>query len=244
VIVVDDGSTDDTASVMAQYGGRLRYIRQANQGVAAARNVGCRVAAGEYLSFLDDDDLYLPHKIERQVRLLNDRPALGLVHFGDPVQFIDDVLDHLPDRALGLRRYWPEILCNLYTRMAMQSYGRGDIALAKSQFRQIFDPACAAPMQPEVFVKSLTYAAIHLPVPNPAQFIDVVLDNLPAEAAGLRCIRVRTLNKVHIKLSREASMTGRRGQAVHHYLSALRYRPISISDRRTATLLLKVLASG
>lgn len=80
VIVVDDGSTDDTAMVMTQYAGRVTYLKQANQDVAAARNTGIRAASGEYLTFLDDDDLIMPTKIERQVRVLASRPEVGLVH--------------------------------------------------------------------------------------------------------------------------------------------------------------------
>jgi glycosyltransferase involved in cell wall biosynthesis len=80
IIVVDDGSTDDTPPIMAQYAGRVIYLQQANQGVAAARNTGVRAATGEYLTFLDDDDLILPAKVERQVQVLSSRPEIGLVH--------------------------------------------------------------------------------------------------------------------------------------------------------------------
>jgi hypothetical protein len=82
IIVVDDGSTDDTTSMMAQYAGRVTYIRQANEGVEAARNRGIQAASGEYMTFLDDDDLLLPTKLERQVQVLENRPNIGLVHCG------------------------------------------------------------------------------------------------------------------------------------------------------------------
>lgn len=80
VIVVDDGSTDDTGDLMAKYTGRVTYLRQANRNAAAARNTGFRAASGEYLTFLDDDDLILPTKIERQAQVLASRPGVGLVH--------------------------------------------------------------------------------------------------------------------------------------------------------------------
>jgi len=70
VIVVDDGSKDDTLPRLKQYGDRIRVVSQANAGPAAARNRGIAVAQGELIAFLDSDDLWLSTKIERQVALL------------------------------------------------------------------------------------------------------------------------------------------------------------------------------
>jgi glycosyltransferase involved in cell wall biosynthesis len=82
IIVVDDDSTDDTAAVIEQYAGRVIYIKQANQGASVARNTGFQAASGEYINFLDDDDLLMPTKIERQVQVLDSHPEIGLVHCG------------------------------------------------------------------------------------------------------------------------------------------------------------------
>ena len=70
VIVVDDGSKDDTVARLKQYGERIRVIGQPNAGPAAARNRGIATARGELIAFLDSDDLWLPEKTERQVALL------------------------------------------------------------------------------------------------------------------------------------------------------------------------------
>lgn len=70
VIVVDDGSNDDTLARLQRYGNRIRVVSQANSGPAAARNRGIAVARGDLIAFLDSDDFWLPSKIERQVALM------------------------------------------------------------------------------------------------------------------------------------------------------------------------------
>src|SRR6266571_2191250 len=70
LIIVDDGSTDDTQSKLRQYGDRIRVVKQSNAGPAVARNHGARLARGEIIAFQDSDDLWKPTKLERQVTLL------------------------------------------------------------------------------------------------------------------------------------------------------------------------------
>lgn len=79
VIVVDDGSTDDTRERLAAYGDRVRYIHQQNRGLSAARNTGIRAAEGHYIALLDSDDLWLPDKLERQMTLAVQQPDTGLI---------------------------------------------------------------------------------------------------------------------------------------------------------------------
>ena len=87
VIVVDDGSTDDSLDVLARYGDRIQVLRQKNEGPSAARNAGIRVARGRYVAFLDADDDWLPEKLSRQVALIESDPATGVV--GCWIRFTD-----------------------------------------------------------------------------------------------------------------------------------------------------------
>lgn len=79
IIVVDDGSTDGTGSALARYGRQICYIPQENQGESVARNHGIKCARGEYIAFLDSDDLWHPTKLARQLVSLRENPSVGLV---------------------------------------------------------------------------------------------------------------------------------------------------------------------
>jgi glycosyltransferase involved in cell wall biosynthesis len=76
VIVVNDGSTDDTQDVIASFGQRIYCVEQTNQGLPAARNTGIRSARGDWIALLDADDLWLPDKLERQMELVKNVPTL------------------------------------------------------------------------------------------------------------------------------------------------------------------------
>jgi glycosyltransferase involved in cell wall biosynthesis len=86
-IVVDDGSTDGTAEVLSKYQDKISYMYQERSERSKARNEGFRHSKGDCIAFLDSDDVWLPTKIEKQVRVLNEQPDVGLVYTG--VQFID-----------------------------------------------------------------------------------------------------------------------------------------------------------
>jgi len=78
IIVVDDGSTDHTQHVMEQYRGRVAYHRQANGGVASARNAGLALARGEFVAFMDSDDICMPQRVATQVACFQQLPDVVL----------------------------------------------------------------------------------------------------------------------------------------------------------------------
>jgi glycosyltransferase involved in cell wall biosynthesis len=97
VIVVDDGSVDGTRAQLAAYGDRIRVFHQENEGASAARNRAMRVAQGAWIAFLDDDDVWLETKIERQMALIRQNPNLGIVYCSDYA--VDEQLRILYTRA-------------------------------------------------------------------------------------------------------------------------------------------------
>ena len=74
LIVVDDGSTDDTASVLSCYAGKISALSAYHGGPSAARNYGIKAARGDYIAFLVSDDIWLPGKLSAQIRFFQPNP--------------------------------------------------------------------------------------------------------------------------------------------------------------------------
>jgi glycosyltransferase involved in cell wall biosynthesis len=78
LIVVNDGSSDDTSAALASFGPAIHSISKTRGGVSSARNAGIRAASGEWLAFLDSDDLWLPQKLRKQLAFLGQNPELKI----------------------------------------------------------------------------------------------------------------------------------------------------------------------
>jgi len=102
IVIIDDGSTDGTEAVLRPYDDRIRYVKQENKGVAAARNHGIAIAKADFIAFLDADDYFLPSKLYLQAEMLTKRPDIGIIHSGW------QRVDHQGNKLLDVRP-WEQV---------------------------------------------------------------------------------------------------------------------------------------
>jgi glycosyltransferase involved in cell wall biosynthesis len=107
IIVVDDGSKDGTEEIARSYGDRIRYIKQENQGIAGARNTAIREATGEWIAFLDHDDLIVPQKLEKQLAVIEANPNLVVVYSAFTYLYLDGTTKQV--NAFPAKELWPAL---------------------------------------------------------------------------------------------------------------------------------------
>jgi len=139
IICVDDGSIDRTKAILAgysaKYSDRLRLVDQPNNGPAAARNHGARLSSGEYLAFLDADDIWMPNFLERTVAALDSDPSLALVYCNASLADSEGVdlgaaligkgVDHAPSLHELLTQLWPIMPSAALVRRIAYDHGHG-----------------------------------------------------------------------------------------------------------------------
>lgn len=164
VIVVDDGSTDDTAEVVSAYAGRVTYHRQANAGPASARNHGINLASGDFLSFLDADDLWSPNKLERQMSALERNPNAGIC-ITYLQNFWTDELSHERDRMRdhAFARPMPGYVCQclLARRHVFEVVGLFDATKRLGEDQDWYLRAERAGISREIIPEPLVRRRIH-----------------------------------------------------------------------------------
>jgi glycosyltransferase involved in cell wall biosynthesis len=138
VIIIDDGSTDNTRNCLELHWHKIRYFYQDNQGVAAARNRGISESKGKLIAFLDQDDFFLPDKLESQVACWQANPALGIVNSGWRIVDLEgkaiadlSLWQHLPHLDLEAWMVWKPVFLGamLFEREWLAKVGGFDTSL-------------------------------------------------------------------------------------------------------------------
>jgi glycosyltransferase involved in cell wall biosynthesis len=261
VIVVNDGSTDSSAAVIDRYRGRIKAVARDNGGLSAARNSGAAEASGEYLAFLDADDLWMRDKLDLTVRALDRKPGAVLV-YSDAVQvdesgaeispgFVSPALARAPTMADLLERWWPILPSAAIVRRRifdqlggfhapMRSYEDMDFWLRArelGEFEYVARPLVIYRVTPAA-ERLVKYEQSY------ALFVTRVSERYGAAARPL----LRAIRHAHsTALGTRGLLAMRRGEmgeARRSFIRALRYEPASLRNglRLARTLLPRPLA--
>jgi len=190
LIVVNDGSTDDTGNVLQSYGGGLILINQDNRGMSAARNAAIRRARGTYIAFLDADDWWLPEKLSRQVELMRDRPELGFCSTAARVVNEEGKLLNL----WGCRQRGSQMLTTLFAENAAIAGGCSAVMVRRELVDQVglFDESLRGLEDPDLWIRLSavsSYACIDEP-------LAVILRREKSVSRNLDAMRSSTLRSM------------------------------------------------
>jgi glycosyltransferase involved in cell wall biosynthesis len=195
IIVVDDGSTDQTPEVLYHYKGQITSIRQPNQGVAVARNHGIQQAKGEWIAFLDADDIFLPDKLAAQLALADADPELGIIHSGwqrvdsqGQVLMTVEPWHQIPELSLESWLRWKPVLPSamLFKRQWLEQIGGFDRRFPPAEDTELVLRlallGCQAKWLPQVTVKYRQHdaSAMHKGLPQ-AKSLAAVIDHFFAQ---------------------------------------------------------------
>jgi glycosyltransferase involved in cell wall biosynthesis len=251
VVVVDDGSTDRTQEVLARYAGKIVAIRQENTGLAGARNTGIRAATGEFVGFLDSDDLWKPRVVEETLKLFAAHPQVGAVFLAERDI---DVEGRIDGKVHGKRTpgifFTPEGLIGRDTgvgsgrppiarRALLVAHGLFDESFrnyavdCEMWIRQSFHFEMAILSEPLV-LRRVHRGNISADFAKDAELWLRILDRVehdqPSFAAEHRAILRRTRGKQHLRIGRELLARSRRDRSLatearRHLREAVRLWP-------------------
>lgn len=201
IIVIDDGSSDDTRERLAQYRDKIRYVYQDNRGVAAARNHGIECSQDEFVAFLDADDVWHPRKLELQLKALAQNPRIALLGastYGWPADGVPDV----DDAATALVAMVP------WERLAVRNQFTTSSVLARRDVLHrvgLFDTALHGPEDFDLWLRVAEVASV-ANLQLPLTGYRTVADSLGRQAGTME----RGLRRVLQKLDQKDAWRGRR----------------------------------
>ena len=135
IIVVDDGSTDATKDILREFNGHIQYCYQENCGPSAARNTGIKIARGDYICFLDADDIWMPNKLEIQLAFMKQYDDISLV-FSDTEEV--DLDKGLHRSILAKMAFRSDIISQIaiqdaFTKLLIENFIPTSMVIARKQ---------------------------------------------------------------------------------------------------------------
>ncbi|MFW6116144.1 MAG: glycosyltransferase family 2 protein [bacterium] len=263
LIVVDDGSTDDTGRILLdRYGSRIRYIYQENQGESAARNRGLEFATGEYIAFLDSDDLWHRNKLQRQIEAFKGLPDTGLVSTQAYLMSYEGLRLEQTPQGYGRETdviLWADLVLDnvvagggssaLVRRTCLDHVGWFDTRI---RFGEEWDLWLRIARRYEVrqIPEPLVYYRLHrfgtrswAPRADEAEdmyrehiaILEKAFRDCPYESSRCKALRGQALSRIYLRRAIVDLILGNNESGHGHWLTAIRHCPQYAADRSTAS---------
>jgi glycosyltransferase involved in cell wall biosynthesis len=199
IVVVNDGSTDNTTEILKSYGSRIRLCEQANGGPAKARNRGVQECRGELIAFLDADDAWLPRKIERQIEVLRELPEPRVV--STDLMPIDRASVRLSIETRSCRESEKSIV-TLRDLLEFASVVPSSVMIAKDYFKKLgfFDETLAGTEDMEMWWRIASVAPI-VKITERLTLYRVHTGSISHNADGMLSNHIRLLDKAFSSLA-------------------------------------------
>jgi len=230
VIVVDDGSTDGSGEVAERYSPRVRYARQDNRGLSAARNAGIRLSRGSFIAFLDADDRMLPEKLEAQLAAFASHPEVGLVYSG--WYYVDEAGARLPQR--GWSRQAGDVLRDLVLGNLLHPHA-ALVRRALVEQAGGFDETLTSVEDWDLWLRISRRGCLWHCVDRPLIEYRIRQGSMHQDAARMLENRLRVLDKLYADPDLPAEVARRRSTAYQNAYLTAACDFFRASDRRSAT---------